>query len=219
MTALPLPHNEVQIALQDAHGYLSLHTYDRAAAYAAYDMNHAVNVARWYIEEAEPAADRIPTPAAVEVYTELSDAIAFQFYYLTKHVGIDVLFTIPDPYTSSSDMFDRFYSTGLLTVFKTQPGLHPIWTDEDNDRFRAVHDLLGHCAWANSFGPKGEDAAYLSHVATLPRWTWPALCSETRGQNATYNYGHLIDGREPFQYASQSWALSPSWVCDFNTST
>lgn len=214
MTALLIPSNEVQAALQAAHAHLSLTTYDRAAAYASYDLDHAHQVARWYIEEAEPAADRCPTPEAVTVYRELADAIAYQFFYMTKHVGIEVRFTMNDPYTSSGDMFEHFYSSGVLTVFKTQPGLHPIWSDEENDRFRAVHDLLGHCTWANSFGPKGEDAAYLSHIATLPRWTWPALCSETRGQNATYNYGHLIDGREPFQYARQSWLLSPSWVCE-----
>lgn len=210
MTAIPLPRNEVQSALQDAHDYLSLTRYDSAAAY---DQDHAIEVARWYIEEAESVADRAPSGEALSVYAELDDAIAYQFYYLTKHVGIEVIFTIPDPYTSSADMFDRFYSSGMLTVFKTQPGLHPIWPDEANDRFRAVHDLLGHCTWANSFGPRGEDAAYLSHIATLPREVWPALCSETRGQNATYNYGHLIDGRPAKQYARQSWLLAPEWVC------
>jgi hypothetical protein len=213
MTAVPLPHSEVQADLQLAHEFLRLHTYDRATAYTGYDLDHAINVARWYIEEAEPASTQSPTSESVEVYAELASTISYQFNFLTLHVGIDVDFSLADPYESSADMFDRFYSTGTLQVFKTQPGLHPIWSDDDNDRFRAVHDLLGHCAWANSFGPKGEDAAYLSHIATLPRWTWPALCSETRGQNATFNYGYLIDGRPAKQYARQSWMLSPEWVC------
>lgn len=212
MTALPLPSNDVQLALQDAHAYLNLYGYDRAAAYRRYDREHALQVARWYIEEAEPAADSLPTAEARRVYRALGDAIAYQFYYLTREVGIEVRFTTDDPYTSSSNMFEQFYSSGELRVYKTQPGLHPIWTDEENDRFRAVHDLFGHCTWLNSFGPKGEDAAYLSHAATLPREVLPAIASETRGQNATYNYGHLVDGREPNQYARQSWALSPRWV-------
>lgn len=216
MTALPVPENDLQLALREAHEYLSLSSYDRGLAYATYDKAHAIKTARWYIEEAEPAADRTPTAKTVKTYRDLADAIAYQFYYLSKHAGIRVEFTVADPYTSSGDMFSRFFGSGVLTVFKTQPGLHPIWSDTENDRFRAVHDLLGHCTWSNSFGPKGEDAAYRSHVATLPREVLPAICSETRSQNATFNYGPLIDGRPKNTYARQSWLLSPSWVCEYN---
>lgn len=215
MTALPIhqPISDVQLALQAAHRELSLRDYDRASAYAHYDKDHAIRCAAWYVKEAEPAADLEPTQEAIETYRALAEAMDEQFYYLTVYTGIAITFTVDDPYESSADMFDQVYATGALRVFKTQESLHPIWTDKQNDTFRAVHDLLGHCTWANSFGPMGEDAAYLSHIATLPRLVWPALCSETRGQNATFNYGHLIDRREPFQYARQSWLLSPRWVC------
>lgn len=217
MTALPLTESNVVADLRAAHEELSHRFYDPHLAHILYDRDHAVAVARWYISDVEPAAELTPTPEAVDVYRALSSAIYEQYHFLTSEVGIRVNFTVEDPYNMSAEMFADVSATRSIKVYKTPDNAHPIWSAKENDYFRAVHDLLGHATWGNTFGPKGEDAAYRSHIATLPPEVWPALCTETRGQNATFNYGHLVDGRPPKRYARQSWLPAPEWVYRWNT--
>jgi hypothetical protein len=57
-----------------------------------------------------------------------------------------------------------------------------------NDVFRSVHDQLGH-GFGASFGPLGEQQAWMNHRETLPAAAHPALYTETRGQNVYTNYG------------------------------
>lgn len=58
-----------------------------------------------------------------------------------------------------------------------------------NDVFRNVHDQLGH-GFGASFGPLGEQQAWMNHRETLPAAAHPALYTETRGQNVYTNYGN-----------------------------
>lgn len=61
----------------------------------------------------------------------------------------------------------------------------------ENEKFRAVHDLLGHAVYGNSFGPKGEEMAYAVHQQMYSPLARLAMAAETRGQNSLVNYSPL----------------------------
>ena len=61
----------------------------------------------------------------------------------------------------------------------------------ENEKFRAVHDLLGHAIYGNQFGPKGEELAYAVHQQMYSPLARLAMASETRGQNSLVNYSPL----------------------------
>jgi hypothetical protein len=105
-----------------------------------------------------------------------------------------------------------------------------------NDVFRFVHDVFGHASDGVTFGPKGEERAWLSHAQMFSRDALPAMTSETRGQNSWVNSGKHMrrpDGSIPKmgdpdyipqemtgkdgsirQYAKQKVGLLPSWAWD-----
>ena len=62
---------------------------------------------------------------------------------------------------------------------------HPVWTTQQNLRFRAVHDALGHADGA-AFDWEGERRAYLNQREHYPRRFWPVLYTEIVGQAAYY---------------------------------
>ena len=61
----------------------------------------------------------------------------------------------------------------------------------ENEKFRAVHDLLGHAIYGNQFGPKGEEAAWAIHQQMYSPLARLAMTAETRGQNSLVNYSPL----------------------------
>lgn len=117
--------------------------------------------------------------------------------------GLVFVASMDDPYTSSQEMFKDVEQHGRLRVFadngaslpddhpmkETAPGSIPGFAVY-NDIFRGVHDVMGHVISGGSFGPNGEQKAWESHRATMPRLAHNALWCETRGQNAWTNYAH-----------------------------
>jgi hypothetical protein len=77
----------------------------------------------------------------------------------------------------------------IKTLATKSTGEHSIFSNEENDKFRAVHDVFGHAATGRGFSRHGEEAAYLSHRQMFSKKAIPALASETRGQNSYLNYG------------------------------
>lgn len=61
----------------------------------------------------------------------------------------------------------------------------------DNEKFRAVHDVLGHGTTGSSFGRMGEELAYGAHGQTYSPLAKMAAATETRGQNSFVNYSGL----------------------------
>jgi len=61
----------------------------------------------------------------------------------------------------------------------------------ENEKFRAVHDLLGHAIYGNEFGPKGEEMAWAVHQQMYSPLARMAMTAETRGQNSVVNYSPL----------------------------
>ena len=90
--------------------------------------------------------------------------------------------------TAANEMASDVAQGRIKTLSTKATGPHSFFSDETNDRFRAVHDVFGHAATGRGFSRNGEEAAYLSHRQMFPRSAQAALASETRGQNSVLNY-------------------------------
>lgn len=60
-----------------------------------------------------------------------------------------------------------------------------------NEKFRAVHDAMGHAIYGNEFGPLGEERAWAIHQQMYSPLARLAMTAETRGQNSLVNYSPL----------------------------
>jgi hypothetical protein len=151
------------------------------------------------IYETLPKMDR----DAVDEYEALASEVEEQFDYMTKTLGVKVEFVADDPYKTSKEMFADV-STGNLKVLATaSTGAHPLFSDLQNDKFRAVHDYFGHAATGRGFGQDGEEAAWVHHSQMFTENARAALTTETRGQNSFFN-------NRGKQFADQKVALLPA---------
>jgi GNAT superfamily N-acetyltransferase len=155
-------------------------------------------------ERIAAAYDELPTveEEAFPAYTALATEVEAQFDYMTKTMGIKVEFVADDPYKTSREMFADV-SKGVLKVLSTaSTGSHPFLSDEQNDKFRAVHDFFGHAATGRGFGQDGEESAWVHHSQMFTETARGALTTETRGQNSWYNSRGKV-------FAEQKVALLP----------
>lgn len=146
------------------------------------DKERASRIADFY--------DELPVddPAAHEAYDQLAIEIDEQYTFLTEELGVQVEFVDDDPYKNSFEMMDDVENNNRLRVLRTsstEP--HPYLTNEQNDKFRAVHDYFGHAATGRGFAQDGEEAAWISHSLMFGDKARSALTTETRGQNSWYN--------------------------------
>jgi hypothetical protein len=168
-----------------------------------FDLAGAKRTADAY--EAMPHAPQDADVAAS--YGALQKEIKDQYLFLRDRAGLQME-PSTEGYASSKAMTEDVRGNNKLNYFPSKEGFgttdagsdHPLLqVDPDtklsyNDMFRAVHDYFGHAVEGNQFGPKGEQAAYNAHRATLTAPTHGALTSETKGQNSWVNFGsHLRD--------------------------
>ena len=94
-------------------------------------------------------------------------------------------------------MRERLAEGKPFNVFKDTDNAHeylakvdPVTGMNENEQFRAVHDYFGHLGTKrpNTFGPKGEENAWLAHRQMYSPLAEPAMTSETRGANSFVNY-------------------------------
>ena len=150
------------------------------------------------VYETLPKMDR----DAVDEYEALASEVEEQFDFMTKTLGIKVEFVAEDPYKTSKEMFEDV-SRGVLKVLQTETtGAHPLFSDTQNNKFRAVHDYFGHAATGRGFGQDGEEAAWVHHSQMFTEKARAALTTETRGQNSFFN-------NRGKQFADQKVALLP----------
>lgn len=142
-------------------------------------------------------------------YAALSAETDAQFQYLTAPesqggLGVTVEYVdrannpyaLPDGSTDLQAMLQDVNKNKHIYVDKTSPGEgHPILSPEQNDRFRAVHDVFGHSRALNDFGRHGEEVAFQSHARMYSPEARRALASETRGQNAWLNFSNENQAR------------------------
>lgn len=150
------------------------------------------------------AYDHLPDddPRAREAFKSMRDQVDRQYAHLTGSMGIRVEPVDHDPYASHREMAEDLTKNKRIKVLSTRAtGGHPIFTPEENDRFRAVHDVFGHAATGRAFDAHGEEAAWLAHSQMFEGDARRAMSTETRGQN-----GSLIRNR---RFAPQRVALLP----------
>ena len=118
---------------------------------------------------------------------------AWRWQVLIKHIeklferiqrgkqGVKVVFVAGQPYADERELQEGVDATGILYV-STEFNTHPIFTSEQNLKFRAVHDYMTHIARDLTFGLRGEIAAYNIHAKMAPPDALPALFTEVLGQ-------------------------------------
>jgi len=86
----------------------------------------------------------------------LAEETARLFEALPK--DLRVRFLPGQPYATAAEMHSVIRTRHL--VVSTDHNFHPVWTCEENLRFRAVHDWYGHILTGYDFTLKGERGAY-----------------------------------------------------------
>lgn len=135
--------------------------------------------------------DRLPNfdPNAVKSFDAMRREVGNQYDHMTNRLGINVQSVDHDPYADVHDMMNDINNNKRLKVMSTAvTGGHPLFSNDDNDKFRAVHDFFGHAATGRSFDRHGEQAAYLAHAQMFSPEAQGALNSETKGQNSSLIY-------------------------------
>lgn len=144
-------------------------------------------------------------PAAVPAYRQMAEETKRQFDFMTSPrnrggMGLNVTVSKDDPYGGAlpggdysqwdalkviPEMRHDVVNNGHLGVLSTgTTGGHPVFSNDENDMFRAVHDVFGHLGSGRGVDMHGEDAAYQKHGAMFSPEARQALATETRGQNS-----------------------------------
>ena len=131
-------------------------------------------------QDAPPTDD-----AAVGHWEELEEWIPKMFKRIMGVV--EVQFVDEDPYENDEDLRSQVKETGVLKVWRGGTS-HPVWSPENNLKFRAIHDWMAHIQPKGKpgFGMRGEIAAYNAHLHTVPESARPALFTEVIGQAAVF---------------------------------
>jgi hypothetical protein len=156
--------------------------------------SRSAEISRAY--EALPSYD----PSAVGAYKQMAEETGRQFDHMTKPwskggLGLDVSVHSDDPYGMHGGQFQyekvmpemradvqNNNHIGVLSTKST--GGHPVFTNDQNDMFRAVHDVYGHLGSGRGIDHNGEEAAFQKHAAMFSPLARQAMATETRGQNS-----------------------------------
>jgi hypothetical protein len=166
-------------------------------------------------------------PSTVASYKHMRRELHSQFDFMAKSeqeggLGIRMEAVDHDPYPSANgeqgpgtgrQMADDVATNRRIKVWSTKSGgtSHAVFSDDENDKFRAVHDVFGHIATGRGVSRHGEEAAYLSHAQMFSPDARQALASETRGQNSYMNYNTR---GETFPDQGNSLVGMPQWATE-----
>lgn len=144
------------------------------------------------------AYDKLPdfNSNALPAFHAMRREVSQQFEHMTKPasrggLGLHVEVTDQDPYQEEgvygiirNARHDVMTNNRLKVLSTKVTGGHPVFSDDENDQFRAVHDLYGHIGSGRGVDIHGEEAAYQKHASMFSPLARQALATETRGQNA-----------------------------------
>lgn len=149
------------------------------------------HIARAY--NALPEHDNSAMPA----FHAMREEVSRQFDHLTaprSHggMGFTVEATKHDPYPNvmdggTKDFFNDVGNRHIKVLSSASTGGHPAFSNDDNDMFRAVHDVFGHAGTGRGVDPHGEEAAFQKHASMFSPLARQAMATETRGQNSAMN--------------------------------
>lgn len=114
-------------------------------------------------------------------------------------------FTEKDPYESAREMRDKVKEYGIIKIYTVTDG-HPFLSQEDNDKFRAVHDVFAHLVCGCPFTFRGEYTAYLEQRKYYPKSTWNVLFSEIPAQTCAYYY------KGDFSFKQRAFEAPTTWL-------
>ncbi len=129
-------------------------------------------------------------------YERLVIEVDAQYDWVTEQAGVRMEVVDSNPYNSPAEMAADIRDNKRLKVLSTEStGGHPLLTNEQNDRFRFIHDYFGHTSLGNSFSRHGEYVAYLKHSQMFSEKARGAMHSETVGQNAWLTFSTANEKR------------------------
>jgi len=129
-------------------------------------------------------------------YEAVVKNIEYLYEKIKEKYGIDVEHSEDDPYSGDAEMIKDIHKNKRLKVY-TGHSDHPVFTPEQNVKFRAVHDVFSHYGpHKNNYNPDtgkisfkgyefsypGEIDAYYVHRKYSPKACHPAYFSEIIGQ-------------------------------------
>jgi hypothetical protein len=157
---------------------------------------------------------RSTNPEVSTAYEALARETEAQYDHVAKTIKIEPV-QQAFPYPNSAEMRRDVFENSHLFVFASSLE-HPFLTNEQNYKFRAVHDLYGHAKTGFEFGVHGELNATRAHAQMFSDKANAALLTETTGQNAWVNFGKANEGLPPQnrQYATQKADLLPAMMRD-----
>lgn len=132
-------------------------------------------------------------PSAVYSWKALSKHIDTMFDRLQSRV--EVIFTEKDPYPNFKAMVKDIRENKRMMIF-TGSSDHPVFSHEQNWRFRAVHDYIAHAGGEHEFTLRGEMAAYNRHVKLAPPAARLALFVEIPAQTCAFCYTGKFGGQK-----------------------
>jgi hypothetical protein len=125
-------------------------------------------------------------PSAHKHFQAMRDETAQQYHHLTHKMGISVHVMDSDPYKDVHELRHDVENNKQIKVLGTHAtGGHPFFSNDENDQFRAVHNVFGHLGTGRDFDRHGEEAAFQAHARMFSHRARPAVTSETRGQNGS----------------------------------
>jgi hypothetical protein len=145
------------------------------------------------------AYGRLPSfdAGALPAYRAMREETGRQFDHMTKPrskggLGLDVEITKGDPYGSDGDInkiFSELHhdvreNNRIQALSTKTTGGHPFFSNDENDMFRAVHDVYGHLGSGRGVDHNGEEAAFQKHAQMFSPLARQAMATETRGQNS-----------------------------------
>jgi hypothetical protein len=149
------------------------------------DPNAMLRVAESYLEASDARRD----PKVIAAYRQLETQTDLLFSALTRDIRI--AFThCSMPYLNDSEMIRAARMDKVLEISTARSDAehaHPFFSSEFGgayDRFRAVHDFLGHVRLNAGFDRQGEYLTWLEqdrYHQGLARW---ALATELHGKNS-----------------------------------
>jgi hypothetical protein len=132
--------------------------------------------------------DHLPLndPAAHKHFAAMGSEVNSQYHFLTNRMGLNVQVMDHDPYKNVHELRNDVVNNNQIKILGAHvTGGHPFFSNEENNHFRAVHDVFGHLATGRGFDRHGEEAAFQAHARMFTHHALPALASETRGQNSS----------------------------------
>jgi hypothetical protein len=145
-----------------------------------------------------------PDPLTVAAYTQLAAESDRLFRRITspgRPGRVDVVFTTcRTPYADEWELIDSVRHDRVLevaTVAAESEGRHPLMGSERGgayDRFRAVHDILGHARLRLGFDRDGEFMTWRSQERFHTRLARRALATELHGRHSVlWTSGRLAE--------------------------